>query len=70
MINEATARCLSDVYQEINTDCMISTPAFDDDEIQEAEHVAVTMQMALAEPQSVHSANSLKSIVRQGGTLF
>jgi len=62
MNNGTAARCLSDIHQEINTDCMISMPASDDDETQEAEHVAATMQMASAEPQSVHSATSLKKV--------
>jgi len=63
MTNEAAASRLSGVSQEINTDCMISTPASDDDETQEAEHVAATMQTAsaaTAEPKSVHSTTSLK----------
>jgi len=63
MINEAAARCLSDVYQEINTDCMISMPASDDDETQEAKYVTATMQTASTEPQSVHSATSLKKVL-------
>jgi len=46
-INEVTARRLSDIYQEINTDCMISTPASDDDETQEAQHVAATMTSSM-----------------------